>query len=138
SSQGKYAIHVTNQSSQDLKNGAFHLFYDDSDGIRTEIITPDFTNGYSASLATNASFDAAFTPPSSGTVSNYFLVFQGTIGTASGSAQDSVDDGRAVIAAKFPPFFRIASYDSNCFASLQPGSGTGCPPSNYPEWDGVW
>jgi hypothetical protein len=83
---------VLNTSGQNLSGGAFHLFYDDSSGIRSEI-TNGFSTTYSVSLSSNASVTIVF--PKTNAV-KYLLVYQGSIGTT-----DPVDNGIGLIAKSF-------------------------------------
>lgn len=92
---GTFTLTIVNTSSQDFSGGAFHLFYDDANGNRTELTSGDFdASGYSGSLASNDSFDAIVTSQTN--AARYVLVYQGTIGTASGQPSDPVDANIAI------------------------------------------
>ena len=96
---GQYQLNITNTSIQDFSGGTFHLFYDDTSGLRTEITGTNFTTNYSGTLATNGAINATFSPSPSAT--NYILVYQGTIGTTSGTNSDPVDAGIAIAETTF-------------------------------------
>ena len=98
SSPGVCRLKITNKSGQDFHEGAFGLFWDNPDGDRTEISSPDFTTTYEGTLAHNDSITAEFTVPE-GNVSKYILVYQGTIGTDNEQPSDPVD-GEIAIAVK--------------------------------------
>lgn len=98
---GTYSLTITNISSQDFSGGSFHLFYDDADGVRTELTGDDFDiSGYSGALAPGEATESFFTPNANAV--NYTLVYQGTVGTTSGSASDPADAGIAIAANSFP------------------------------------
>ncbi|MDB6110874.1 MAG: hypothetical protein JWR69_2624, partial [Pedosphaera sp.] len=103
STNGTYYITITNASGQPFAGGAFHLFHDAADGVRTELIGADFSTDYSGTLASGGTVSASFNPPTNAV--GYILVYQGTIGTTNGLALDPVDDRIAIAAAKImvPP-----------------------------------
>jgi hypothetical protein len=85
---------IVNTSSQPFSGGQFHLFYDDINGVRTEIT--NFINGYTGMLATNDSFMAVFTQITNITVTHYLYVYQGNVGTT-----DPVDANIAIAVQNF-------------------------------------
>lgn len=98
---GTYGLYIINTSSQDFSGGSFHLFYDNMNGVRTELTGDDFDiSGYSGALTPGEATEAFFTPQAYAV--SYTLVYQGTVGTASGSASDPVDEGIAIAANGFP------------------------------------
>jgi hypothetical protein len=105
-----FGLEIINTSGQDLKGGAFHLFYDDAYGVRSEITGSDFINTYSGALAANGSIEAEFNDP--GDAVSYLLVYQGTIGTTSGVASDPVDADIAITAQPF----KTSDLNFNCLA----------------------
>ena len=86
---GQKRIRISNLSGQELNGGQFHIFWDDGNGVRSEIKSSSFTTTYTGSLAKDASIDAEFVPPN-GAV-DYIVVYQGIIGTGGGTALDPVD-----------------------------------------------
>jgi hypothetical protein len=99
-SPGVFTLQIVNQSGQDLQGGGFHLFYDDSNGNRTELTGSQFSTSYSGALADGGTITAQFTAPA-GQVAQYMLVYKGTIGSAGGTAVDPVDSGIAIAAKVF-------------------------------------
>ncbi|HEU6449380.1 MAG TPA: DUF642 domain-containing protein [Verrucomicrobiae bacterium] len=105
---------IINTSSQPFSGGTFHLFYDDTNGVRTEIT--DFSSDYSGSLATNDSFTIIFSPVAD--AAKYLLVYQGSIGTT-----DPVDSGIAIAAQTFiGPSYWHNSFESDS-GNLSPQAG---------------
>jgi hypothetical protein len=90
---------ITNTSSQDLTNGAFQLFYDDTNAVRTELTGTNFVSNFSGALAAGATINATFVPVAS--AMNYTLVYKGTIGYTNGAALDPVDAGIAIATKTF-------------------------------------
>jgi hypothetical protein len=102
-SSGTFTMQITNRSGQAFNGGGFHLFYDDAESNRTEIVAgPDYHNFYTGTLASNGVVTTTFHAPDNITT-NYLLVFRGTIGVSNGSstALDPVDAGLAIAAQKF-------------------------------------
>jgi hypothetical protein len=122
-----YSLQITNNSGQDLTNGAFHLFYDNSSGARAELTGLAFSSGYSGVLASGGAINASFTAPTGAT--RYTLVYQGTIGTTGSAALDPVDDGIAIATKAFtitPP---------QCVLAVDNIPG---PPSDYDDFAGIY
>jgi hypothetical protein len=92
---GTCQMTIKNTLSQDFKGGAFHLFYDNGDGFRTELTDADFS-AYSGALAVDATTTANFNAQAMAT--NYVLIYQGTIGTTDDQPSDPVDDSIAIAA----------------------------------------
>jgi hypothetical protein len=107
---GTLKLTIKNVSKQPFSGGTFHLYYDIADGTRTELTSsgnngdPGFWTGWGSgsTLASNENTTAKFTPPS-GTVKQYILVYQGTIGAASGPQSDPIDYNIAIAAKTFTP-----------------------------------
>ena len=94
-----YGLSIKNTSSQDLTNGSFHLFYDNNGATRTELTGLNFSTSYSGALAAAGSIGGTFEAPSDAV--KYILIYQGTIGTTSGSPSDPVDANIAIAAKNF-------------------------------------
>ena len=95
STSGQIGITIGNTSGQDFSGGQFHLFWDDANGVRSEIASPNFSTTYNnVTLANGTSINATFVP-ANGAV-DYIIVYQGTIGVTSGNASDRVDSGIAI------------------------------------------
>jgi hypothetical protein len=92
-----FGIAITNTSTQDFRGGAFHLFCDDPNGIRTEVTGAGFSPNYPGTLLAGQKITASFNPPSD--TANCVVVFQGSIGNT-----DPVDSNIAIAAKKFLPF----------------------------------
>jgi len=96
---------ITNTSGKDLKGGTFRLFCDNTSGVRTELTGSAFVISWSDSsppLADGATIKAKFTIQSSSTITNYVLVYKGTIGTSDGiTPLDSVDATIAIASKTF-------------------------------------
>jgi hypothetical protein len=103
---GAYSLQITNTSGQDFNGGAFRLFYDDTNGTRTELTGTNFTTNYSGALAAGGVVNATFINQAN--AKQYVLMYQGTIGSSGGTALDPVDDGIAIAAGKFTnPFWHL-------------------------------
>jgi len=96
---GTFDLKITNQSGQDLKGGAFSLYYDDSAGVRTQIEAPNFDSGYSEPLEDGESITASFVPEASAV--SYLIVYKGIIGSTNNNPVDLVDGDTAIAAKKF-------------------------------------
>lgn len=103
STNGTYGITITNTSTQDLFEGDFHLFYDDTNGVRTELMMEygGFYTDYSDALAAGGTVNASFSVIRDAV--SYILVYQGTIGTSGGTVSDPVDAEIAIAAKNFIP-----------------------------------
>src|SRR6185436_1278558 len=96
---GTYNLAIKNKSGQSFKGGSFKLFYDQTSGTRTELSGSGFQLSWSSSttLADNASINATVTPPSDVVLTNYILVYKGTIGIdGSQNKLDPVDENIAI------------------------------------------
>jgi|GEM_PF-4534917 len=95
---GTPCLIITNTSSQDFHGGTFHLFYDDITGVRIELTGANFSATYSGTLLSGKTIIADYVPQPA--AASYTLVYQGTIGAASGPTSDTVDSGIAIAATK--------------------------------------
>jgi hypothetical protein len=94
SGNSSYTLHIVNKSGQAMQGGAFHLYYDDSTGIRTELTGSDFNCAPFSSIPDVGAIDAIFTPQA--LAQGYTLVYKGSIGST-----DPVDTGFAVASKSF-------------------------------------
>jgi len=109
---GQILFNITNTANQDLTNGNFYLFYDDSSGTRTQLTGTDFSDSYSGALPAGGTTTGIFTPQTDAT--NYILIYQGTIGTTNGTNCDPVDAGIAIAATSFSVPSIVSSFTFNC------------------------
>jgi hypothetical protein len=95
---GVYDVGIVNASSQDFNGGGFQLYYDDASSNRTPV-AESFSTAYSTTLASGSGVEASLTLDTNAVT--YFLIYQGTIGAASGSTCDPVDTNIAIAITNF-------------------------------------
>jgi hypothetical protein len=122
STNGTYLFDIQNTSGQDLKDGVFRLFYDDTNGMRTELTGTNFSTNYSGTLAAGGILHSSFAPSTN--ADRYVLLYQGTIGTTGGTALDPVDSGIAIATKSFKVLGSLNFNDLVWSApSSNPGTG---------------
>ena len=96
----QYTNLIVNTSGQDFSGGAFFIYQDDTNSIRTLIAQTNFLN---QTLLDGDSMTMTF-PSSTPQSTNLVLVYQGTIVPTDGSPSDPVDANIGIAAQKFMPW----------------------------------
>jgi hypothetical protein len=100
---GMRGLEIKNVTGDKFLGGAFKLFWDDSEGDRTELTGASFTTTYNGALADNDIITAEFAPQAN--AEKYVLVYKGTIGADGSTAHDAVDQNIAIA---------VATIESDC------------------------
>ena len=96
----QYTNLIVNTSGQDFSGGAFFIYQDDTNSIRTLFAQTNFLN---QTLLDGDSMTMTF-PSSTPQSTNLVLVYQGTIVPTDGSPSDPVDANIGIAAQKFMPW----------------------------------
>ncbi|MFO1511520.1 MAG: hypothetical protein U1F83_01170 [Verrucomicrobiota bacterium] len=98
----QYVITIRNQSGQPLATGGkFFVLKDDASGNNRTYVTAQAGVSLPQDLADGNTWQFNFPGPEIITATKFTLVYQGTVGPASGSSSDPVDVGIAIAAKSF-------------------------------------
>jgi hypothetical protein len=97
----QYTITIRNQSGQELASGGkFFVLKDDANGNRS-FVTSQSGVSLTQNVADNGTWQFNFPGPEVTTPTKFIVVYQGTVGAASGPDSDPVDLGLAIAAKQF-------------------------------------